>query len=176
MAMHRNTYLLVSFLAVIAALLIGVNLGKNMFRSSPIRSTDRLSATPIPTPAPLQLVPYTNAVCGFSFDYPDTFTKMDNASGSAVLINQASNESITVTCQKNIPRKALPPENIETVILTDASRSASISATLYHDTAPIDGTPLDVLIFRNPKNGLDIFLAGSGETLKQIISSLKLLP
>ncbi|MEK7587530.1 MAG: hypothetical protein AAB457_01790 [Patescibacteria group bacterium] len=174
--MHRNTYLLVSILAVFAALLIGINLGKRFFASPVAPSANRPSIQPTPTPLPIQLVSYSNETCGFSFTYPDTFTKMDNASGSAFLINQASNESITVTCQKNIPRKALPQELIETVVLTDTSRSASISATLYHDTAPIDGTPLDVLIFRNPKNGLDIFLAGTGETFKNIIKTITLLP
>ena len=174
--MHRNTYLLVSILAVIAALLIGVNLGKRFFTSPDSSLINRPSIQPTISPSPAPLISYINAVCGFSFEYPDVFTKMDNASGSAVLINQASNESITVTCQKNIPRKALPQEFIETVVLTDASRSASISATLYHDTAPIDGTPLDVLIFRNPKNGLDIFLAGTGVTFSRIIKTITLLP
>lgn len=173
--MHRNTYLLVIILAIVAALLIGVNIGKNIFRSSAANFTERAPTIPTPTSLPVQFITYTNAACGFSFDYPNSFTKMDNASGSAVLIRPDGTESITVTCQKDIPRKPLPPEKIETKTLYNESRSASVSAKLYHDTSARDGTPLDVLIFRNPKNGLDIFLAGTGTTLQKIIDSLTIL-
>lgn len=173
--MHRNTYLLVIILAVIAALLIGINIGKNIFRSSDANSAERAPIAPTPTPLPLSFITYTNAACGFSFDYPNSFTKMDNASGSAVLVSPDGKESITVTCQKDIPREPMPPEKIETKILFNEARSASISAKLYHDTSARDGTPLDVLIFRNPKNGLDIFLAGTGTAFQKIINSLTLL-
>ncbi|MBI5449042.1 hypothetical protein HY948_01865 [Candidatus Gottesmanbacteria bacterium] len=170
--MHRNTYLLVIILAVVVALLIGVNIGKRFFISPNSSLINRPSIPPTVFPSPTPLISYINDVCGFSFLYPSSFTKMDNASGSALLIDPDSNESITVTCQKDIPRRALPPEKIETKIVSNQSRSASISAKLYHDTSAKDGTPLDVLIFRNPKNGLDIFLAGTGITFQKIINSL----
>lgn len=168
--MHRNTYLLVIILAIFAALLIGVNIGK------------RLQKQPaIPTPAspaggPTQTITtqiYVNTFCGFSLSYPASFTVLENASGSAILHNAADKtQSITLTCQKQIPGPALTAENIESFPIPEGS----ISATLYHDSSPSDGTPIDALIFRHPANGMDSFIAGYGSAFDAAIKTIRILP
>lgn len=163
--MHRNTYLLVIVLAVFAALLIGVNIGKRLQKQPASPS----APTPIPTTSTKI---YMNTYCGFSLSYPASYTVLENASGSAILHNTADKtESITLTCQKAIPRPALPSDKIETFVLSDSS----MSATLYHDSSGRDGTPIDVLIFRHPR-GMDIFIAGYGEAFNAAIKTLQILP
>ncbi len=157
--MHRNTYLFVTFLAVFAALVVGVNVGRQLTsRQSPIAPP---SPTPIPTHVPIS---YTNPLCGFTLDYPASLTMMGNTTASAILTNtEDTTQSVVITCQKDIPRPALVPENIETILIQSPGGS-TVSAKLYHDSSAKDGTPIDELIFRNPKNGIDIFIAGIGET------------
>lgn len=173
--MHRNTYLLVSLLAIFAALLVGINLGRKFSAPLPTTTTT-LQPTDQPTPRGA-LVPYTNTFCGFSIEYPETLTILDSASGSAVLTDPANAaNTIAITCQKDIPRSPLPQELIETVGVWNSDRSASIAAKLYHDASAKDGKPMDVLIFRHPKTGLDVFLAGFGATFNHVIQTLKFLP
>jgi hypothetical protein len=172
--MHRNTYLVVTILAIFAALVIGVNLGrKTTNQPSP---TPKALATP---PAVPTLTPntYTNTFCGFTLQYPSTLTKLEDASGSAVFVNGETNaHAFAVTCQRDILRPALPITQIETRRLTNALGTASISATLYHDSSPKDGTKIDALLFKNPITGLDAFIAGFGDTFNEVISSVKLIP
>lgn len=167
--MHRNTYLLVLFLAVLAALVIGVNFGRRFTRAP---TSPPASPTPTPTLAATpETSRLTNTYCGLSLDYPRNFTKLETASGSAVLINpQNPAESVVLICQKDIPRPPLPPEKIETVTF------GTTSAKLYHDVSAKDGKPTDSLIFRHPKNSLDIFIGGYGAVFNEVIRSLKILP
>ena len=176
--MHRNTYLLVTFLAVFAALVVGVNLGRG-FAGIPANSP-KVTPKPLPTvPAipTITLNTYTNTVCGFSFQYPNTLTKLETASGSALLVDGTTKaQSLAIACQKDIPRPPVPADKIETRMLMNAANTASISATLYHDASPKDGTPVDSLIFRIAGSGLDAFIAGYGETYDQMLTTVKLLP
>lgn len=162
--MHRNTYLLVLALAILAALVVGVNIGKRF--SAPL-------AIPNPLPTePLQpaLVPYTNTYCGFSTSYPNTLTLTTGASGSAVLTDSTNpGSSILIACQKGITRPPLTADKIEVAIISGAA-----NAKLYHDASPKDGTATDALIFTNPNSGLDVFISGLGPTFTQIISSIQL--
>ena len=166
--MHRNTYLLVIVLAVFAALLIGVNIGKRLQKQTLPPSV------PSPTPTPIVTIQtYTDTYCGFSLSYPVNYTVLENASGSAILHNTADKtQSITLTCQKAIPRPALPADKIESFPIP----ASSISATLYHDSAPRDGTPIDVVIFTHPKNKMDIFVAGYGDAFNAAIKTLQIFP
>jgi hypothetical protein len=170
--MHRNTYLLVIILAVFAALVVGVNIGRQLTATRQALITPS-SPTPIPTLAPLS---YTNTVCGFSLLFPASLTMMGNTTASAILTNSRdTTQSVAIACQKDIPRPALNPSNIETVLIQNPG-GTTISAHLYHDSSSKDGTTIDELIFRNPKNGFDIFIAGIGDTYKKIISTVQLLP
>lgn len=167
--MHRNTYIVVSVLAVAAALVVGVNVGKRIGLSPAIVPTP----TPTPTPTPVNsLQTYTNAICGFSLRYPATFSLMENASGSAILNASGNqNQSVVMTCQKSIPRPSLPADKIEPFFVETAS-GASVSAKLYHDQSAKDGTPIDALIFTNPVNKLDVFIAGFGEGFNALIKTI----
>lgn len=169
--MHRNTYLVITFLAVFAALVVGVNLGKRLS----IAPSPTPSPTPAASPTPTTEV-YTNEACGFSFTYPTTLSRAD-ATNSALLIHRTDQtQSIAVACQEEIPRPPIPADKIERRTIYNEAKTASISARLYHDASAKDGTPLDELIFRNPRTGMDIFIAGFGDTFNQIIETLKLLP
>lgn len=158
--MHRNTYLLVSVLAVIAALVIGINIGRQVATSpSP-------TPTPIVTPPQEEVIiskikPYRNEFCKVAFDYPGNFSLLENASGSAAFTGPAADEGILLTCQKDIPRPAETKETVEDV------RIGSVAAKLYNNQS---------LIFRHPGTKLDVFLAGSGEAFRKLISSVSLLP
>jgi hypothetical protein len=170
--MHRNTYLLVIILAIFAALLVGVNIGKGLQKqtvSVPI-------PTPSPTPTPtITIQTYSDMYCGFSLTYPSNFTVLENASGSAIFNNPADKtQSITLTCQKAIPRPTLSPDNIETFTIPVTS-GASVSAKLYHESSS-EGTPIDAVIFRHPTNGMDSFIAGYGSAFDAAIKTLQIIP
>ncbi len=168
--MYRNTYLLVSILAVVAALVVGVNVGKKI--------TPQQAPTPTPAPTPTSEKTteiFTSALCGFSLEYPKTFTLMEGASGSAIINHPEDKaQSIVATCQKDIPGIPLPPEKIESFFVP-TSVGASVSAKLYHDASAKDGTPIDVLLFTHPTSGLDIFIAGFGPAFDAAIKTLRIL-
>lgn len=170
--MHRNTYLLVIFLALFAALVIGVNIGRRLTGTV---TTPAVSPTPAASPAP-EMTEYTNPLCGFTVSYPNTLTMMGSSTGSAILTNaNDATQSVAIACQNDIPRPALDPTRTEKIQISNPGGS-TISATLYHDTSAKDGTPIDKLMFRSPKNGADVFIAGSGDTFSEVIKSLRLLP
>lgn len=171
--MHRNTYLLVSILAVCAALLVGMNVGKGMQKLVPVAPVP----TPIPTPV-INVAPqtYRDIFCGFSIEYPAGYTVLENASGSAILNNMTDKtQSITLTCQKGIPRPAVSADKIETLSIP-AESGASVSAKLYHDSSARDGVPMDAVIFRHPANGMDGFIAGYGEAFNAAVKTIRILP
>lgn len=173
--MQRNTLLLTAILAVIATLIIGVNIGRNLSRPTtavPIAP----SVTSVPTPAIITQLPYISTKCGVSLNYPSNFeVKESTASATAFINTKEVNQSVLLVCQPNIPRIALPPNKIESMtIQSQSSAAASISAKLYHDSDAKDGTPIDRLIFTNAKKGVDIFVTGYGAVFNDIIASIKL--
>lgn len=156
--MHKNTYLLVSILAVVAALVIGVNIGRRVT----MPQTIQLPSPPTPTTvAASKFLSYSNSFCKVAFEYPDTFTVLENASGSAAFTNPKGDDGIILTCQKDIPRPAETKETVEDV------RIGSVAAKLYNNQS---------LIFRHPGTKLDVFLAGTGEAFRKLISSITLIP
>ncbi len=162
--MHKNTFLLVVFLAVISVLVAFVNLRNQS-------QTPQTTNTPTPTQAP-KLVRYTNTFCGISFSYFDALQKIESATNSAVFVNQANpQDSILVTCQDEIPRVPLPPEKMEPFVI----QGSTVSAVLYHDASQKDGVPIDKLIFTHPTKNIDVFIAGLGDAYTALISSLELL-
>ena len=171
--MNRNLALLLAILAVIAALLIGVNYGKKL-GNSPI--TIQPSPTQTPQTGQGKLLAHLDPICGVSLMYPDVMTKLESASGGAVFVNEdkEQQDAIAVVCQADIPRPPLIAAKIETVIITDDS-GASIAAKLYHDGSAQDGSPIDKLIFAHPTNGMDIFVAGLGDTFNALIKTIKIL-
>jgi len=167
--MHRNTFLLVLILSIIAALLVGVNIGKKF---SPAKRDQPLAETLIPTqPASNTASPtlFTSPNCGITLTLPQGTSATEVATNSAQFVS-ADSTVVAFGCEKEIPSIALPPEQMETI------QVASIEGTLYHTNTPKDGTPMDVLLFRNPEKSMDVFLAGLGSTFSAIINSLTILP
>lgn len=155
--MHRNTYLLVSALAVLAALVVGVNVGRQL-SSSP--APEIATTTPTATPLSSAAKPYRNTYCKVAFDYPGTLTVLENASGSAAFTGPNTDDGILLTCQKDIPRPAITEENIEDIQI------GSVAAKLYNK---------QTLIFRHPGTKLDVFLSGTGEVFQTLLTTLTIL-
>lgn len=170
--MHRNTYLLVILLAVIAALLIGVNVGRQFTPAAlPISLLSPTPAVdPSHQPAQSDLKSYRNAFCKVAFDYPFTLTVLENASGSAAFTGKNSDDGIILTCQKNVPRPDASQGRTEDISI------GSVSATLYRAQSASEGATIDSLIFRHPATKLDVFLAGTGEAFRNLILSITLIP
>jgi hypothetical protein len=176
--MHRNTYILVGILAVLAALVVGVNVGRKI---SP--ATAPVTPTPQPTvDQPLAGTPtaslqtFTDSECGFSLMYGSAFTLMNNASGSAILnFANDKNKSVIMACQKDIPRPPLPANKIESLTLPTTT-GASVSAKLYHDQSAQNGTPIDALIFTHPTSKLDVFVAGYGSDYDTVLKTIRIIP
>lgn len=164
--MHKNTFVLVTVLAVIAALLVGFNLGKK-FNLVGNNATPTPSTQPTPTQKPL--TDYTNSYCHVSLSYPSALTLTENATYSATFSDTNQN-TVTLACQNEIPRIAIQEENIETMQI------GTVAATLYHTASPKDGTPIDVLIFTHPTTTMDVLLSGMGTAFTTIINSLTLTP
>ncbi len=162
--MHRNTAILIAFLAIVAALLIGINVGRRFSGGSVTPSPSPVVTIPSPSP---KLISYTHPRCQVSLNYPPDF-KVTEASDSAILTGE-NNERIVLLCGTDFPKPPLPPERIE-----EATVAGQI-ATLYHDASAKDGTPIDIYVFNHPENGLEIALFGFGSVFKEIITSLKLL-
>lgn len=171
--MYRNTYILVSVLAVIAALLIGVNIGRQFWEPQTVQPQATPTSTIFPSPSVATtsaMKTYRNEFCNVSFDYPVRLTVLENASGSAAFTGASAEEGVLLTCQKSIPRPALDEDRIEDV------RIGSVAAKLYHTQSASDGSAIDSLIFRHPATRLDVFLAGTGELFRTLITTLRLLP
>lgn len=168
--MQKNTLLFASFLAVIASLLIGFNIGRTMTNTQAPVPTPTIAMTPSPTLAYLM-----GSVCGVSFQYPNTLTPMESSGSGVILTNMTTpNESIVVVCQADIPRIPLTPDLTETMTIRAASGTSTISAVLYHDASANDGAKVDKLIFTHPKTKLDVFIAGFGSEYTQFIHTVKL--
>jgi len=75
---------------------------------------------------------------------------------------------MVVTCASELPEPSLSPDKIESISLDNEK------AILYHDQNP-DGSPRDEIVVKNPINGLEIIIAGYGETLQQVISSFRFI-
>lgn len=164
--MHRNTLIIVCILSVLAALVIGVNLGRNTSRAE--QAAGRPSLTP--TPTRINMHTYTSPSCGISLTYPEYFTLLENPINGAVFTNTRNPaDAVVVACQKDIPRVPLTEDQIETVQI------GSIAAQLYHDASAKDGTPVDKLIFTHPGTKMDVYIAGFGDEFKAVLRSLQLI-
>lgn len=159
--MHRNTLIFIIILGAFAALVVGVNLGRNS--SQPATDQPSTSTTPA-----AKLV--TVDTCGIQFSYPENLTKVDIQTGGATLFNpEKAGDTIVVVCQQEIPRVPLAIEKMETIAI------GSTSATLFHDASQKDGTPVDKLIFTHPTLPLmDVYIAGFGDTFNALIKTIQI--
>lgn len=167
--MHRNTYLLVLLLAVVAALVVGVNVGSK-YSEEATRDKGQETSQPSGSPKAPKTLEYGNQYCGISLTYPDSLQILEATAGAIFTDAVNASESVALVCQKDIPRPSLPVDQIETIQID------SVAAKLYHDSDPKDGTPIEELIFFHPTIHLDVFLAGFGETFDAIVKSIRILP
>jgi hypothetical protein len=166
--MHKNTLFLIVVLAIIASIVVFVNLGHN---TQPTTSDQTISTSPSSTPT-VKLLTYQSAQCGISFQYPETLEKLESTGSGVIFVNpNNTGESVILVCQKEIPRVPLTPDKIETVPIPDSS----LSANLYHDSSQKDGSPIDKFIFTNPSRNIDIFIAGLGDIFTNVIHSVRML-
>lgn len=169
--MQRNTLLFTAFLAVLAALVVGVNIGRNLSQPAAIQSP-----TGTPAPTPIAILRYESPKCGIMVKYPSNLqVKESTTSATAFIDIKDINQSVLLICQPNIPRIPLTPDKIESIVLHPESGTSTVSAKLYHDSDEKDGSPVDRLIFTNAKKGIDVFIGGYGKTFNDIIASIKLL-
>lgn len=170
--MHRNTYLLLIFLAILAAVVTGVNLTRGP--DVPVITT--APKLPTPTPEPSKPTEYVLPVCGISFPVPVDHTALEGPGNNVVFTSNTGGDSVLVTCQKNIPKPALPKDKTEELTFDiPGDTPATISATLYHDTEAKNGTAIEKLIFTHPVNKLDIFISGTGESFQNLIRALSII-
>jgi hypothetical protein len=168
--MARTTALVIIILAVVAALVTGIQIGRRvdgggLLAESPIPTTQPLAFT---SPSPInQTQSLNHQDCGVQFEYPSSY-KMTESSNSAILINSATTDRITLACSTEIPIPPLPPEKIE-----EATVAGQI-ATIYHDASAQNGSPVDVVILSHPVNGLTVAMLGFGEIFEQIVASVRL--
>jgi len=172
MIMHRNTAIFIAILAVIAGLVVIVNIQNTASQqiqppSAPIPAT---------TPAPVTINTHTSTDCGVSLEYPSNLKVVESTTSSTMFYDTSKPEdSVLLTCQQANPIIPEQSERIEDVAIHYASGSATISGTLYRTTTQENGTQVSNLIFTNPVNGLHILLAGLGRTFEQIMASIQLL-
>ena len=175
--MNRNTFIFIIILAIISAIIAGVNIANRLNPLELPTPTPIASISPTPSATALmetndrkQLLTYDNPYCGISLVFDTGVLEFrEEASNSATFISMTDpNDMIVLGCQKDIPRPALAPSDIE------ARTIASVAATLYHDSSAKDGTKIDAIIFTHPKNKLDIYLAGYGKTFEELLTTLKI--
>lgn len=193
--MAKTTLIFIFSLAIIATLLIGINIGKNLNLSSEelaSSTSPTLTLVPSQNPSPTiaktvtgsgfieskiyttkeesSTTTFTNGSCGFQFSYPGSYIHEQTQNQNSVIFVNPNNqdELIAAFCAENIPRPPVSPENIEAIILDGQP------ANLYHDQDQ-KGNPRDEIIVRHPKNGLEIIIAGYGEVFQNVLSSFKFL-
>ena len=165
--MHKNTAILIVFLSVIVALIVGLNLG-HIFSKDQQEINNQPSTSPISLSSPISTsTTYTHPACKVTFAYDPSFSISSESSDSAVLINKNTREKITLLCGVEFPKPPLPEDKIEVATI------AGQMTTVYHDASAKDGTPVDVAVFIHPKTDMEVALFGFGEKFQKLLTTLK---
>lgn len=192
--MAKGTLIILFLLAIIASLLIGINIGKKLtlsLVSNPQLTTYNLQLSPSPTTYNLQLTAnpptassspsaspkprkttgtstFQNSTCGFQFSYPGSYLKEKTVNTESIIFTDPDDPGsmIATTCAKTIPRPPVTADKIESIMMGGAP------ATLFHDQDK-DKTPRDEVIVKHPKNGMEIIIAGFGESFQKVIASFR---
>ncbi len=177
--MHRNTYIFIIFLAIFAAIVAGVNVSNLLYPQKVVVNEQPQGSTQLAIPS-LNSEPrdstYTSSACGISFLFNSSLSMRSESSESAIFSTPETSDSIFVTCQKDIPRPPIVDNLIEERAIENTSKSISVSAKLYHDQSPKDGSKIDALIFFHPTIQKDVFIAGYGNDFDTIMNSVHLIP
>jgi hypothetical protein len=184
--MAKGTIIFLFVLAVLASLLFGIKLGINLDqgKTAPIQSTVSnppplpsptfslpspvSSSSAVPTKKVTSLSTFQNGTCGFSFSYPGSFMRQKTENEQSVIFTDPDDPKamIAATCAQTLPRPPVSSDKIESITL------GGVPATLYHDQ-DTNGNPRDEVIVKHPSSGLEIILAGYGETFQAALSSFK---
>jgi len=201
--MHRNTYLLILCLAIFAALIVGLNIGKKM--QTPQKETQVISPSPAQsiTPTPIfteDMVQGTqSSVIRTGTESAKTKTATTSATGKKSLLFTSSACGLSLTYPDTwktedsststngvIFTETTNPKNI--IVMTcqkgitkpslppeqiETMKIGTITGTLYHDQS--SNEQVDGLIFTHPKTALDVFIGGYGATFNAVIKSIKIL-
>jgi len=182
--MPKNTLIVIIFLSLLAALLLGINIGKRLAVSqyltqfAPSPTSLQPSPTDTPTPIPQSGLPaqtgtsaYTDKSCGFTISYTGSYLEQKNENSASTIITDPDNPNATIvsTCQEEIPKPPLPPEKIISLTLD------GVPAKLYHDASSRDGSPRDEVIVRHPTLNHEIIIAGFGPTFNDAVASFKFI-
>lgn len=191
--MAKGTIIFIFFLTILATLLLGINIGKNISLDKetsipsptatatpvlPLTSTPILFSSPTsfvnPELSPSQLetsiTTFTDRTCGFSFSYPGSFIRQETTNAQSVIfVNPENlNDQIAAVCTDSIPRPPVSSDKIEAVTID------GVATNLYHDQDQ-DGNPRDEIIVKHPVNGLEIIIVGYGLSFENAVSSFKFL-
>lgn len=190
--MPKNTLFFIIFLIVVASLLFGINIGKNLgvkqYLNQNLPTPTQIIRQPSPTqtltPTPTQTVisgdkisvganqsVYTDQACGFTLTFASTFLNQQTVNGTSTIITDPDDpaSAIVAICQEEIPKPPLLPERIKDITID------GVAAKLYHDVSAKDGSPRDEIIVRHPAKNWDIIVAGYGTTFEEAVSSFKFL-
>jgi hypothetical protein len=171
--MHRNTIIVVAFLATFSALVVGVNIGKKFNpETKPVKTVvnPEIKSTTPPTimPTPTKLL-YEDPICGIAFAYPKTLTKVENPSGGTMFIDiNNPNNTLFYNCNKSMVRPNLPDENISNINI------GTLSAKIYQDNSQSEDKPMNKLIFHLPTKNFDIQISGLGDGFNIATASVRL--
>lgn len=183
--MAKGTITFLVILALVATLLLGINVGKKLGISQRTNNKEQITITVTPSPSititPTQtatpsavmkkstsITTYTDASCGFSFSYPGSFIKQKSTNQQTTILTDPDDSSATIaaTCAASIPRPPVSSDKIEAITIN------GVNALLYHDQNS-DGSPRDEVIAKHPVTGMEIIIAGYGENFQQALSSFK---
>jgi hypothetical protein len=171
--MHRNTAVVIIFLAIFAAIVVGVNLAHVGQNQSPPDTLSENSPTPqissIPTSTPVTALSFDMVTCGISLSYPATFTKVVLENGATTFLDPVSPiDATTIDCKNSLPKQFAKDSTQATVMI------GSVSATIYTPPQPATGSAQEKtkLYFRSPNVKKDVVISGSGNTLTEILLSL----
>jgi len=191
--MAKGTTIFIIILTSLAFLLLGINIGKRLPKFDQENSSGQAQPTPFPTNTPIpsptisflpsssttsatkkpktkSLSTYQDKTCGFSVSYPSSFLSTKTVNNNSFILADPDNEkeAIAATCAEVIPKPPVTSDKIEAIKLD------GVPATLYHDSYS-DGSPRDEFIVKHPKTGIEIIIAGFGESFKQATTSFKFL-
>lgn len=190
--MAKGTILLILFLVAISSLLFGISIGKRIglnLASVSAPTPTMIPKQPSPSPTPMDygttsqstqsntslntingVTYFTDRTCGYTFSIPSSHVEQKTSNNKSTILADPDNqdEAIATTCAPDIPEPPVTAANTETVTISD------VSGTLYHDKNP-DGSPRDEVIIKHPTNGMEIIIAGYGDTFQQVLSSFSFL-
>ncbi len=184
--LHRNTFIVFLALAIIATLLLGINIGRKITSLSSAQPTvlsqTAATATPIATAQPtasanaspsatlgpeVKLQPYRNAGCGYSVDYPASWQFEEFDIFGTNLVNSANpSEKITIVCASDLQ----PP--------TDSSPTreillSAVPAVYFADQKAADNTVADAVFAPIPDTDKTIVIAGKGTVFNTALASFQ---